>query len=175
MIEARRARPAPARRLSRAAWTAGDRLLATLAHAAIGFGFLGVGFLLSLAISLVIWLVGRRSPHVAAHAEQAGAYQLFVLIVNVLVIAGWAAASVMLFGRLVLVPPAATTGLEQAARPWLVGLWALAVPLFGLWYVGTIALGLIGALRVALGRPFWYPVFGRWARRTLAEDEASGG
>jgi hypothetical protein len=39
------------------------------------------------------------------------------------------------------------------------------VPVFGLWYAGTIALGLIGALRVFLGSPFWYPVVGAWARR----------
>jgi hypothetical protein len=150
-------------RLRAVAWTAGDRALAALAHAAIGFGLVGIGFLLSLAISGIIWLVSRHRPHVAVHAEQAGAYQLVVLAVNAVVIAGWLAASVALFGQLALAPPAEWTGRGPAA--WQLALWLLAVPVFGLWYAGTIALGLIGALRVFLGYPFWYPVSGAWARR----------
>src|SRR5687767_299698 len=85
-------------RLSHVVWSTTDRVLATLAHAAIGFGFFGIGFLLSLAISGVIWVISRRSPHVAVHAEQAGAYQVFVLVVNVVVIVGWLVAAVALFG-----------------------------------------------------------------------------
>ena len=139
--------------------------MATLAHAAIGFGFLGIGFLLSLAINVAIWLMSRRSPHVAIHAEQAGAYQLSVFVINVLVVVAWLAASVALFGRVVFFPPAEVGEIERAAWPLAVGLWLLAVPIFGVWHVASIALGLIGALRVAAGQPFWYPFWGRWARR----------
>src|SRR5437867_739718 len=48
-----------------------DRVLAALAHGAILFGFLGIGFLLALGINLVIWIASRRSPYVAYHARQA--------------------------------------------------------------------------------------------------------
>src|SRR5438445_9240280 len=60
------------------------RTLSALAHGAIAFGLLGVGFLVSLAISAAIWLYGRRSPEVRFHSEQAGCYQCSVLLVNVL-------------------------------------------------------------------------------------------
>lgn len=152
-------------RLRRVVWTGSDRLLAAAAHAAIAFGLLGIGFLASLAISGVIWVISRHSPHVARHAEQAGAYQLFVLIANVLVVIAWAALSVALFGRVVLFPPSDASGIEQTLAPVAMLLWLLAVPLFALWYVGSIALGVIGAVRVLLGYEFWYPVFGRWAWR----------
>lgn len=153
----------PAARLA-PVWTATDRALAVLAHAAIALGFLGVGFLLSLAINAVLWLVSRHRPHVAVHAEQAGTYQLLVLVVNVAVVAAWLAASAALFGRVVIAPPGDSDG-AGGATPWAVALWLLAVPAFALWYVGTIALGLLGALRVARGHPFWYPLVGPWARR----------
>src|SRR5689334_7751649 len=39
-----------------------DRLLAAIAHAAIIFGFLGIGFLVSLGINLGLWLYSRHSP-----------------------------------------------------------------------------------------------------------------
>ena len=152
-------------RLQRAVWTGSDRLLAATAHAAIGFGFLGIGFLLSLAISAVIWLVSRRSPHVSVHAEQAGTYQLCVLAVNVVAVLGWVTASVVIFGRVVFLPPADASAVEQALTPVAVVLWLLVVPLFVLWYVGTIAYGLLGAVRVLLGYEFWYPIFGAWALR----------
>src|SRR5918911_2564472 len=60
------------------------RALSALAHGAIAFGFLGVGFLVSLAISGVIWLYGKRSPQVRFHSEQAGCYQCSVLLINIL-------------------------------------------------------------------------------------------
>ena len=89
-----------------------------------------------------------------------------MLIVNVVVVAGWLAATVALFGQAMLTFPVVTpVGPERRAPAWLAALWLLAVPLFAVWYVGTIALGLIGAARVALGLPFWYPVIGPWARR----------
>src|SRR5439155_18980109 len=56
------------------------RALSALAHGAIAFGLLGVGFLVSLAISAAIWLYGRRSPEVRFHSEQAGCYQCSVLL-----------------------------------------------------------------------------------------------
>src|SRR3712207_8168808 len=55
-----------------------DRGLAVLAHASIGFGFLGIGFLLGLAINVIIWLRSRRSSYLAVQSEQAGAYQLAI-------------------------------------------------------------------------------------------------
>jgi hypothetical protein len=160
-------------RLRSATWTTGERLLAATAHAAIGFGLVGIGFLLSLAINLVIWLMSRHSRHVALHAEQAGLYQLGVLAINVLVVVGWLAASAAIFGRVVLWPPAEPAVLERELMPAAVTLWLLAVPLFVCWYVGSIAYGLLGAVRVLLGREHWYPLAGRWARRKYGPPTAS--
>ncbi len=101
----------------------------------------------------------------AVHAEQAGTYQLCVLAVNVVAVLSWITASVVIFGRVMFWPPGDVSAVEQALTPVAVVLWLLVVPLFVLWYVGTIVYGLLGAVRVLLGYEFWYPFFGAWARR----------
>src|SRR3954471_16599286 len=71
----------------------GDRRVAAVSHLSSGFGLLiGVGFTVGLAINLVIWLRSRRSSFVELHAEQAGEYQLVVLLVNLLIAGLWIVA-----------------------------------------------------------------------------------
>ena len=147
-----------------------DRGLAVLAHASIGFGLVGIGFLLGLAINFVIWLRSRRSSYVSIHAEQAGAYQLAILIINVVLIAAWVLMLVYVF----LGPSEIGEG-QLSVRQILAGLWLALIPLFAIWYVATIVYGLYGAARVAAGREFWYPVFGSWARRRAERDARKRG
>lgn len=137
-----------------------DRGMAVLAHASIGFGLVGIGFLLSLAINFVIWLRSRRSSFVSIHAEQAGAYQLAVLLINIVLVVVWVLMLLYVF----LGPSEIGEG-QLSIRQILAGLWLALIPLFAIWYVATIAYGLYGAARVASGRDFWYPVFGPWAQR----------
>jgi hypothetical protein len=139
-----------------------DQRIAAVTHLSIGFGVvIGVGFLVGLAINLVIWLRGKRSPVVEYHAEQAGAYQLAVLLINLGLVALWIALA------------AGTIGLPNL-RFWstplwqpLAGLWCVLTPMIAVWYFGTILYGLYGGLLVAAGKEFSYPVFGPWARRRL--------
>lgn len=155
------------------AWSTTDRAMAVAAHAAIAFGFLGIGFVLSAVIAGAIWLISRRRPHVAFHGEQAGVYQLAVLLVNALVIIGWLAVGVALFGQRLPIPGIVVpVTLAEPPAPWLVMLWLLAVPVFAVWYVGTILYGLYGAIQVALGRRFWYPIIGPWAIRRHGASRA---
>jgi uncharacterized Tic20 family protein len=142
-----------------------DRGMAVLAHASIGFGFVGIGFLLGLAINAVIWLRSRRSSYVNVHAEQAGAYQLAVLLINVALVVVWLLILVYVFVGDSEVGPG-----QLSLRQIAAGLWLALIPPFAVWYVGTILYGLYGALRVAHGREFWYPVFGAWARRRAGYD-----
>jgi hypothetical protein len=130
---------------------AADATLAAVAHAAIVFGFFGIGFVLSVAINIGIWLYSRRSPYVAYHAEQAGCYQCFVLVFNLLYL--------LVFGLLL--------GFSGLYPQWT---WAgkIADAMFILgafWFVFSIAYGLWAAARVLAGKPFAYPVFGKWAAR----------
>ena len=139
-----------------------------LAHASIGFGFVGIGFLLGLAINGVIWLRSRRSSFVNVHAEQAGAYQLAVFLINVTLVVVLGASGVY------LIFAGSTLGPGELSSPQLLaGLWLALLPLALLWYVGSIAYGLYGAWKVARGREFWYPVFGAWARRRAGLDGRS--
>jgi uncharacterized Tic20 family protein len=139
-----------------------DRRVAAVAHLSIGFGVVvGVGFLLGLAINLVIWLRSRRSPFVELHAEQAGAFQLAVFLTNVTIIGIWIAVVVMVLGDPQVWQGKLTPALVFAA------IWCVLLPFQILWYAGTILLGLYGGLMVALGRDFSYPVFGPWARRRM--------
>jgi hypothetical protein len=73
-----------------------------------------------------------------------------------------------MFGQRQLIPGIAPVAQGEPAAPWLITVWLLAVPVFGVWWIGTIAYGIYGAVQVALGRRFWYPVIGPWAhRRTM--------
>ena len=137
-----------------------DRTLAVLAHASIGFGLVGIGFLLGLAINGIIWLRSRRSSFVNVHAEQAGAYQLAVFLINL--------GLVLIFGATGLYlafAPSAIGPSELSSPQVLAGVWLAILPLALLWCRGSTASGLYGAWRVARGREFSYPVFGAWARR----------
>src|SRR5207244_9681129 len=90
-----RPRPGLARHTAHVASQGSERTLAATAHAAIGFGLVGIGFLVSLLVSGVIWLVGRRSPFIREHADRAGRYQLAVLLLNILTIGLWVAGLVL--------------------------------------------------------------------------------
>jgi uncharacterized Tic20 family protein len=140
-----------------------DRGLAILAHASIGFGFVGIGFLLGLAINAVIWLRSRRSSYLAIQAEQAGTYQLAVLLLNIALVAIWLAVLVFVFVGDSTIGPG-----QLSLRQIAAGLWLALIPVFAIWYVGTILYGLYGALKIAQGHEFWYPIFGAWARRRAA-------
>jgi uncharacterized Tic20 family protein len=140
-----------------------DQRIAAVTHLSIGFGvIIGVGFLVGLAINLVIWLRSKRSSVVEYHAEQAGAYQLAVLLINLVLAGLWIALAVGAMGlsdwRLWSTP------LWQP----LAGLWCVLTPAIAVWYFGTILYGVYGGLLVAAGKEFSYPVFGPWARRRLA-------
>ena len=133
-------------RVVETAGRAADAGLAAVAHFAILFGFFGIGFLLSLAISGLIWLYSRRSPLVAFHAQQAGCYQIFVL--------GFNLACAGLFGAFL------------AMSIYLRWEWAntaalLLVLFFILWFPISILYGAWAGLMVLLGRDFRYPYFGR--------------
>ena len=130
-----------------------DGVLAATAHASILFGLLGVGLLLTLLIDAGIWIYSRRSPYVAFHARQALYYHGFLFLFNLAYLCGL----FVLFGFYMAYPH------------WeFVGNLGLAFVFPGIvWFVGTILYGLVGAVLVLLGRPFAYPIFGRWAARRL--------
>ena len=127
-----------------------ERVLAAVAHGAIAFGIFGIGLLVSLFISGVIWLYSRKSPHVRFHSEQAGCYQCSVLLINfvlliVVIFSGGFSIFQVFQGR------------EDWGTSW--------VTLFGvvlgiIWFVGTILYGVIGAVMVLLGKPFKYVIIG---------------
>jgi uncharacterized Tic20 family protein len=136
-----------------------DRRIAAISHLSIAFGVLiGVGFTLGIAINLVIWLRSRHSPYVELHAEQAGAYQIAVLLSNLVIIGIWIGVVVMLMGD-------SEIGAGQLSiRQILMGLWCALLPLQVAWYFGTILYGVYGGLLIATGKEFYYPIFGPWAR-----------
>jgi uncharacterized Tic20 family protein len=140
-----------------------DRRIAAVSHLSIAFGILiGVGFMLGIVINLVIWLRSKRSPFVELHAEQAGAYQLTVFILNIVIVSVWIAGLVMLMGG-------SEIGVGQISlRQIVAGLWCALVPLFAVWFFGTILYGVYGGIVIAAGGDFSYPIFGPWARRRMA-------
>ena len=154
----------PARQAVQVAGQGSERVLAVAAHAAIGFGILGIGFVLSLLITGVIWLASKRSPYVQAHADRAGRYQLFVLLVNIL------GGALLVVGLGLILYLDLWRGWDDIGgwRAVVVALDGLAlliaVPVFAAWYFGTIFYGLYAAVRVLGGHDFHYPP-PPWRRR----------
>lgn len=127
-----------------------ERMLSAAAHGAIAFGFMGISFLISLAISGVIWLYGTRSPQVRFHSEQAGCYQCAVLLINIAwVVALGVGGGFSLFSW---VQGKGDFGVSSGVG------WGLV--LFGIWFVLSILYGIYAAVRVLLGKPFKYPIIG---------------
>ncbi len=143
--------PEPPGTLRAAGGRAADATLAAVTHAAILFGLFGVGFLITLAINLGIWFYSRRSPFVSYHARQAGCYQCFVLLVNVV----YVFVGLLLFGFVTVYPQ----------WTWIGSLLFVVVVAGVVWFVVSILYGVWAAVCVLLGKPFAYPVFGRWAAK----------
>jgi uncharacterized membrane protein len=133
-----------------------ERLLSAAAHAAIVFGFFGVGFAASLAITGIIWLYSKRSPEVRFHAEQAGCYQCSVVLINLVIVAFVAASGGFSFFRIVL------QGESDYGASWVA---LLGLGLFVLWFCASILFGVYAAIMVLLGNPIKYPVIGNRAER----------
>ncbi len=139
-----------------------ERVLAAAAHGAIAFGIFGIGLLVSLLISGVIWLYSRRSPHVRFHSEQAGCYQCSVLLINFILL-----IIVLFSGGFSIFQ--VFQGREDWGTSW--------VTLFGVlvgvtWFFGTILYGIIGAVMVLLGKPFKYVIIGdRFNRQDTTDAE----
>jgi uncharacterized Tic20 family protein len=134
-----------------------ERVLAALAHGAIAFGLFGFTWLLSLGITGVIWLYSKRSPDVRFHAQQAGCYQCSVLLINVVWVSALGVGGGFSLFRIFQGQniPEMNTGV------------ALGACLFALWFMGSIAYGVIGAVAVLLGKRFKYPLLGDRAERTV--------
>jgi hypothetical protein len=148
------------RRAVGAADAGGSRTLAAVAHGAIAFGLFGIGFLVSLAITGVIWLYGRHSPYLREQADRAGRYQLLVLALNILVVALWI-GGVALFFYLGGWGGWSDGGWRSIALTSEGVLLLVAVPVFVVWYFGTIGFGLYAALRALAGHDFRYPIIDR--------------
>ena len=141
-----------------------ERVLAFAAHGAIAFGFVGIGFLLSLAITAIIWLASKKSSYLREQSDRAGRYQIFVLLANIVVIGLW----VIGFFLLVYLTnwqgwgSGGWQGWRHLDWRWLLivldGLLLLiSAPLIVAWYFGSIGYGVYAALRALRGDDFHYP------------------
>lgn len=141
-----------------------ERVLAAVAHGAIAFGFVGIGFLLSLVITAVIWLVSKKSSYVRDQSDRAGRYQIFVVLANILFIGLW------IIGFFLLIYLSNWQGWGNGGwQGWrdLNWRWLLVVldgfllliglPLIVAWFFGTIAYGVYAAVRALRGDDFHYP------------------
>ncbi len=154
-----------------------ERLLAATAHGAIAFGFVGIGFVLSLVITGVIWLVSKKSSYVRDQSDRAGRYQIFVVLANILLIALWIIGFVLLiyltnwqgWGN------GGWQGWRQLDWRWLLividGLTLLVtLPLIVAWFFGTIIYGVYAAIRTLRSDDFHYPPPPwKWRRRRRGE------
>jgi uncharacterized Tic20 family protein len=167
-----------ARQGLRVAGTGTERAMAAVSHGAIAFGFVGIGFLLSLAITAVIWLASKKSPYLQEQSDRAGRYQIYVIVVNVVAIILWL-LGLALLGYLVGWEGLWNGSIQRTGGlgpRWIIValdalLLVIALPIFAVWYVGTILYGIYGAYRALSGHDFRYPP-PFWKRGRRARDRA---
>jgi uncharacterized Tic20 family protein len=159
-----------------------ERALAAAAHGAIAFGFVGIGFILSLVITAVIWLASKKSPYVREQADRAGRYQIFVLLVNIVAVVIWVLGFALLLSltgwRIFGFGGGDPQVAESLPITVVIALDTIALiaalPLFAVWFYGTIFYGVYGTIRALAGHDFHYPP-PPWKRRKrqvqpVAED-----
>jgi hypothetical protein len=159
-----------------------ERILAAVAHGAIAFGFVGIGFILSLVITGVIWVASWKSTYVREQSDRAGRYQIFVLLVNILAIGLWVLGLALLlwltgwrfFGFGGGDPEVASSLPITLVIVLDLLLLIITVPIIFVWYFGTIIYGVYGAARALAGHDFHYPPppWARRKRRTAASAAA---
>jgi hypothetical protein len=129
-------------------------VLATLAHVGIvanSFNLLGI-----IGAALIWTMQRHRSPYVAAHALQALAFQVVVLLLGILLLLVWGGCLVVSFLPAVLRPSLYQSDLPLAF--WLaLGIGALLLVALVL---VVMIYGLTGAAAAWRGEPFRYVVVG---------------
>ena len=149
-----------------------ERALAAAAHGAIAFGFVGIGFILSLVITAVIWLASKKSPYVREQADRAGRYQLFVLFINIVAVILWVLGFALLLSltgwRIFGFGGGDPQVAESLPITIVIALDTItliaALPIFVVWFYGTIFYGVYGTIRALAGHDFHYPP-PPWKRR----------
>lgn len=142
-----------------------ERILAALAHASI---IANVVNLAGMIATTLIWATQReRSEFVRQHSLQSLLYQGLVLVISIVLMVFWG-----LCLGLSLLPVALRPDLYRSSPPnsFWIALLGLALPI-GFWILATVY-GLYGAYRVYRGRPFYYPIAGRFIRRQSADGAA---
>jgi len=135
-----------------------ERILAAVAHASV---IANVNNLAGMIATALIWTSEReRSEYVRQHALQSLLYQGMVLLVLIVLMIFWG-----LCLGLSLLPAAVRPDLYRSSPPnsFWIALLGLALPL-GFAVLATLY-GLYGAYQVYRGRPFSYPIAGRFMRR----------
>ncbi|GEM_PF-1937941 len=141
--------------------TAHERTTAAMAHGAIAFGLFGVGFLITIVVNIYFWYASRNSPYIRRQVEQAGCFQVIVMLVDFLLVAG---AGVLL-GYLLGAPLLGRQLLPRGSEIWFWLLLLILLISFVMFFFGTIAYGLYAASRAAQGAEFRYRIFGLRNRR----------
>ncbi len=141
--------------------TAHERATAAMAHGAIAFGLFGVGFLITIVVNIYFWYASRNSPYIRRQVEQAGCFQVIVMLVDFLLVAG----AGVLFGYLLGAPLLGRQLLPKGSEVWFWLLFLILLISFVIFFFGTIAYGLYAASRAAQGAEFRYHIFGLRDRR----------
>ena len=141
-----------------------EKILAALAHGSVFLMFLGP------VVPVILWVTQRKkSNYVSFHALQAMGYQAFYfwlwMLVWILVMILFACAMPLFIALLESSPDPQTFPLF-----FQLPIFAIVFGLLGLFFI----LGIVGAVACILGRDFRYPVLGRWLKRYLSYDGASG-
>ncbi len=134
-----------------------ERVNATLAHASILLGMFSRG-MLGVLLAFLIWLTQRgKSNFAARQAAQATLYQLFGIVVAIVLWVGWA----LTFAGSIFVPVLLNPQHPEPMMPYTMipALLAIVIP-FGVMIVWTIY-GLFAAWQVWHGKDFSYPLIGQ--------------
>jgi uncharacterized Tic20 family protein len=136
-----------------------DRIIAALAHASIIANVVNLAGMIATAL---IWSSQReRSEYVRQHALQSLLYQGMVLLILIILMIFWG----LCLGLSLLAAVRPDLYRNSPPNSFWIALLGLMLPL-GFGILATLY-GLYGAYQVYRGRPFSYPIAGRFMRRGI--------
>jgi uncharacterized Tic20 family protein len=143
--------------------------MAALSHASALLPMMGV------IAPIVIWVTQKeKSKYVAFQSLQALAYQLSMILAWFV---GMGCYMLSFFGTFFSIPFSSSSGSSESASPIFMLMFAIPFLVVGVMFIGGfifVVYGIVGAIMVFQGKPFYYLIIGKRVEHFMQPEQGIG-